>query len=123
MKEAGGRSERGVGEGVGSGERGVGGQGAHLAGKQQQGALESCMQPPQAAGQGLRHRRSPPQPTLPPCYTQRAAHTRAAVMSLVARPSLRWVRDTASEVMWPCTSSGVVASSSLHACVQECMRA
>ena len=52
MKEAGGRSERGVGEGVGSGERGVGGQGAHLAGKQQQGALESCMRAPAGSRTG-----------------------------------------------------------------------
>lgn len=44
-----------------------------------------------------------------------AGASRAAAMSLVARPSLRWVRATASEVMWPCTSD---ASSSLHSTCQ-----
>lgn len=36
---------------------------------------------------------------------------RAALMSLVARPSLRWVRSTARDVMWPWHS---LVSSSLH---------
>ena len=36
---------------------------------------------------------------------------RAAVISFVAMPSLRWVRSTAREVMWPCIST---ASSSLE---------
>ncbi len=40
---------------------------------------------------------------------QRGA-ARAAIMRRVAKPSLRCVRATASEVMWPCTSA---ASSSL----------